>query len=297
MNSDNANAAWLRSLSTESAYKLYKLMVDNAQVYDTVLVEGVELPADFDDYVALDDTIGSYRTGREWRKFASCLVFTEESSGIEWASSNSGVRYARFQFNWKKSADGSWTTPSKRFRGQAPILKRVQDVLTESEWSAFRDAFLPESPDKAAISVKILCHHIAYNHIAKQNPGVYPPLPENLGAGSSISHLCDSACVTTAHLVAAGEHSQNLARQRCPGVVLLCKSGVILQVVDCPHFRRDENGIVAEPNCVRIKVIELAFDPFDSDKRGQFNSKRAEYEAAGYLSQPGMSGGPVPFAE
>lgn len=292
---DNTNAAWLRSLCRESARNLYILMMDTVTV-DQV-VDGVDFPAKFQHYQVLDHTVSAYATGLDWMKFATCKRFVEgESRGIEWATSNSGTRYARFQLNWKLNARGEWETPVKRTRGREPQLRLVKHVLLDDEWDAFKATYLPaDDSGTTAISVKILCHHIAYNWLAKNSNVPMPELPENLGHGSSISHLCDNACVTASHLVAATEHSDNTARQRCQGVILLCKGGVILQVVDCPHFRIDAKGAVAAPNCMRVRVIELDFNPFGDSKLDEFAQRRAQFEVAEFVSAPGMSGGALPF--
>lgn len=294
---DSRNAKWLRSLCVDSAKNLYNLMLMNTEYHKAVLVEGVELPVDFDNYVALDASVSPLQKGSDWRKFVTCISFDPDlSKGLEWVGG-----YARFQLNWKPNKDGVWQTPTKRHRGQQPILKRVSEVLTDDEWQAFRAQFLP-SEDKASsgISVKILCHHIAYNVLAKTQPSIYPDLPDDVGVGSSVSHLCDNKCISAVHMLLASEHADNLARQRCAGITLICRSGVILQVVDCPHFRRSETGTIESPNCVRLRVVELDFDPFDGSKRAAFLIKKVDFEIAcipEVFSQPGMSGGPRPFSQ
>lgn len=292
--SDATNAKWLRSLSATSAKRLYDLMMSNARYYSERLVDGVALPGDFNSYIVLDDDVSPLKTGAEWRKYVSCITFDENSLGMDWSAG-----YPRFQMNWKLNKDGEWQTPLKRSRGELPIMKRVSDVLTDEEWASFRAMYVPDASEKrTSISIKIMCHHIAYNMLAKSQPALYPELPEQLGAGSSVSHLCDNKCITGVHMIVSDQHVQNLERQRCAGVTLLCSGGVILQAIDCPHFKSDDDGVVLAPNCVRLRVVELNFDPFDASKRDAFCIKRAEFELAQFQdsSQPGMSGGGIPFS-
>lgn len=295
---DTANANWLRSLTPTSAKRLYELMCSNTGGISSKVAEGTELPFDFDHYLVLDDSVSPLKTGKDWRRFITCMAIERGAGGMVVEGG-----YARFQLQWHKGKDGSWETPTKRYRNQMPLLKRVKDVLEDQEWEAFKVITKPEDESTSKISRKIMAHHIAYNYLAKSNPELYAPLPESTGAGSSISHLCDNKCITPAHMVAAHAHVDNMVRQRCAGVLLLCKRGVILQVVNCPHFQMNEAGIIVSPNCLKIRVEELAFEPFDAEKRQSFLNKVGEFEVASLnqdeidaLGGPAISGGGVlPF--
>lgn len=271
---DTVNASWLRSLSPASSQRLLNLMVDYAGDIERVLPGDVAYPWDFRFYRVLDAGVSPCSSGAEFIDYATCNVFGPGANGIDLSA-----QYPRFQLNWKQDAAGVWKTPSKRFRGQNPILKQVKDVLDAGDWESFKTTFAPGQPDKKAISVKILAHHIAYNAQAKAAPHMYPELPYDLGSGSSVSHLCDNKCFSWQHLIGAEQHVENMERQRCIGMLLLCYEGVICQVVNCPHFESKEDGSVESPNCCRFKVIELSFPP-GGEYQAAFDTAHAAYVTA-----------------
>jgi hypothetical protein len=269
----NANASWLKTLSPCSAKKLLSLMVEYAGDIVREVPSGVEFPWDFQYFKVLDDSVSPYATGAEFIEYATCKKFGSDANGVDLSA-----QYPRFQLNWKQDNKGVWRTPIKRTRGQLPMLKQVKDVLDEPDWESFKTTFQPEQPDKAAISVKILAHHIAYNAQAKSAPKMYPELPGSTGAGVSISHLCDNKCFSWQHLIASSQ-SDNMDRQRCIGMILLCTGGVICQVVNCPHFEFAEDGSIKSPNCCRFKVIDLSFTP-GGEHAAAFEAAHESYVAA-----------------
>ena len=107
-------------------------------------------------------------------------------------------------------------------------------------------------------NVKVMAHVVGWksHHIAT-------PVPHDLGRGSSISHLCDTAsCCRRDHLTLAPAHQANMDRQRCRGVLLVCVEGLIVRQERCPH---DITYDFSE-SCRRLHVISLDNVKGDPDK-------------------------------
>ena len=117
--------------------------------------------------------------------------------------------------------------------------KQLKKAVSEEAWQTLTDY---------TSYLKVEAHHVAYN---ADNRRVTAPLPLNVGAGGSVSHLCDEGgCVKQSHLEATPIHKDNTDRQRCLGVVLLYFRGVIVKEVPCKHEKEQgkdlESGILDE---------------------------------------------------
>ena len=107
--------------------------------------------------------------------------------------------------------------------------------------------------------LKVEAHHVAYNASPRRETA---PIPSNVGVGGSISHFCDEiGCCKASHLEATYAHRDNMARQRCSGIVLLHFQGVIVQEVPCSHGQRLGLGLESQllSSCVnKLNLIELS---------------------------------------
>jgi len=98
-------------------------------------------------------------------------------------------------------------------------------------------------------NVKVGAHLLAW-----KSANLATQMPHNLGAGASISHLCDThSCCRRDHLMLAVAHQANMDRQRCRGVILVSVDGDIVHQEQCPH---DTSNDFSE-SCRRIHVITL----------------------------------------
>jgi hypothetical protein len=103
-------------------------------------------------------------------------------------------------------------------------------------------------------NVKPLAHVIAW-----KQANIATQVPQNLGAGTSISHLCDTAsCCRRDHLVLAAAHQANMDRQRCRGVMLIAITdatglSLIIRQERCSH---DTSNDFSE-SCRRVHIISL----------------------------------------
>jgi len=110
----------------------------------------------------------------------------------------------------------------------------------------------------AKSNVKVMAHVVAW-----KSRNLATPVPHDLGRGSSISHLCDTAsCCRRDHLALAPAHQANMDRQRCRGVLLVCVEGVIVRQERCPH---DPTNDFSE-SCRRVHMIALDNVKGDPDK-------------------------------
>jgi hypothetical protein len=121
-------------------------------------------------------------------------------------------------------------------------------------------------------SLRAGVHHVAY---AAHPARAEAPIPENAGAGGSISHNCDTqGCCKIQHLEATPKHQDNMDRQRCSGVTLITYKGVIVQEIPCAHGKTtsllpgglDLDAFTADDialhnrirtSCIGLRVIEL----------------------------------------
>jgi hypothetical protein len=124
--------------------------------------------------------------------------------------------HPRWQPRVKTAASG--LTPASL----TSLGQQVKSVLTEAHWEQLK---------QNGSQAKIQCHHLA----VRCSTG-HPLLPALLGAGSSVSHLCDQlGCARPEHLEISASHIDNLSRQRCRGVTLMVYDGVITYVIPCTH--------------------------------------------------------------
>lgn len=96
-----------------------------------------------------------------------------------------------------------------------------------------------------------MAHHVAWAVNKEGGPMA------GTGRGASVSHRCDGGeCIRPEHVVFTRAHRDNMARQRCAGLVLVTRQGVIIEEKPCVHDSQP-----ADPGhhdtCRHISVVEL----------------------------------------
>lgn len=265
---DTAHVSWLKSLSPQSSRNLYNVLYETVDPIDET---ASAFPANFRYFQTLNPGVSNLRTGADWIDYTTCSKIPVGAAGVEM-----GAGYPRLQIQFNRTGPNvPFKTPHKRIHGLDPLGKRFKSALTAEEWAAFKGYCLSGTGTSNKVSVKIMCHHIVYNAKAKTAGGAIAELPSGTGAGASVEHLCDNKCIKEAHLVATTTHALNLERQGCPGALLLCHGGVIMQVINCPHLRIDpQTGKVLSAMCTRMQIVQLQFAPAAT---AEYQAARAEF--------------------
>jgi hypothetical protein len=103
-------------------------------------------------------------------------------------------------------------------------------------------------------NVKPLAHVIAW-----KAANIATVVPQNLGAGGSISHLCDThSCCRRDHLLLTPAHQANMDRQRCKGVSLIVMSDArgLLLIIHEERCSHDATADFSE-SCRRLHIVSL----------------------------------------
>lgn len=204
--------AWLNSIPHMSRVRLYQVMYQLAQ--ESSLVKRISHIHGDLDWQLLQGYVGGSRSGGAgWVKFATC----ERIDG--WRCGNAGS-HARWQ-------------PRVISKGRQPAVStvggRIKAALSSEDWEKLCSVV----PQGATGQLKLGVHLIAYGASEKST---VTPIPLDRGKGSSLSHHCDQQrCISSQHISVASHHVDNLARQRCPGVVLICFNGNIVEERPCVH--------------------------------------------------------------
>lgn len=123
----------------------------------------------------------------------------------------------------------------------------LKAILTPEKWSE-----LLAITDYA----KFQAHHVGYlaNRVRFRLP-----IPLDSGRGGSVSHYCDvQSCIRGEHLIAAERHVENMARQRCEGVILIHLGGYIVKEIPCIHS--DDSPAACTPPNSLDSSERLAFE-------------------------------------
>jgi len=154
------------------------------------------------------------------------------------------------------------------------VGRLIKDVLREQSWNELK---LQAS---GSGQVKIPCHHLAFLAFVMGGVGI----PDNMGAGASMSHLCDTVgCIRQDHLELTLQHMDNLERQRCRGVTLIVTLDLIIHEVPCDHGRGLSAPERIASSCRRVKIIWLP----DASVRGLLtNHQEIAFAMAASSSPP-----------
>jgi len=224
-------AGYLRDLSMEDALALKTLMVQEGKF-------SYKVQATPEDIQKLQTLVGQpmLDTGRDgawYLNIVTCKI---------WDTKQSGSDHPR----WQVKMTGSGFDTRKA---------RIKQVLSKSAWETLLATF--------PVTFKPAVHHIAYNADPRREAA---PLPLNVGAGGSVSHPCDErGCI--AHLESTPVHGDNMDKQRCKGITLICFKGFIIQEVPCAHGEC-ATPLVGEElfeakilaSCRKVRLLELGGD-------------------------------------
>lgn len=102
------------------------------------------------------------------------------------------------------------------------------------------------------LQLKLWTHHVAYATTTEN------ALPNNLGKGASIDHLCGAkGCCNPAHLSLASNHKTNCSRIGCLGVTLLTYKERIIAEYPCPHSTGDTIDEQLNTSCMKLNVLDI----------------------------------------
>lgn len=224
---ESRNARFLADLSLEDAKALYRVMLGEVSTVATSPLK----PADAARLAAMRSSGQSGRDGRWYTDRVTCLLSQTKSIN------NSHPR-------WQFKLDG----------GPSSVAGKIRRAISSRAW---------ETLSSLSNAMKISQPHVSYNADDRR---VTAPLPLNVGAGGSVSHLCDvKGCIKQSHLEATPNHIDNMGRQRCAGIVLLCFRGVIVQEVPCSHGKA-LSIILAEQllrSCTRVQILDVSEEVFN----------------------------------
>lgn len=250
--------SWLNGLSGELVGKFYSWIRSRCT---NEAVFNCEVPEELGSYMTLDPTAMS---GAEWLEHITCETIKSPSSNIDFQG-----QYPRWQMQFKKrDATSAVITPGKGTKTPNDIRAFFEHNGAMDEWHSLKHVCNIGS-NKFTLSV----HHIA---LRAGNPAIQ--LPEDLGSGSAVAHLCDRHnCVKQSHMLLLSQQS-NMDMQRCAGAVLLVKAGVIMQVIECPHYRK-QGGVVVQRSCARLRVVDVG-DVMQAvpDKMEAYNNAQRAFE-------------------
>ncbi|TGO44620.1 hypothetical protein BOTNAR_0780g00010 [Botryotinia narcissicola] len=226
--SEGAGAKWLRSLSLEDAKAVFEVMC-------AVTSQAAKHQVSEEDrgiLASLQAVPGESRDGSWYVKWSTCTVATVKS----------GVSHPRWQV---------------KLPGKSSVGAKLKSSLTSGAW----ETLLRDCGNKLRVGY----HHVSYN--ADPRRGAVP-LPLGLGAGASLSHLCDEqGCFDEQHLEASTVHKDNMDRQRCSGVLLLHFDGIIVKEVPCLHGKEKESSGSLEAkiraSCIKVRLLEISQGDFD----------------------------------
>jgi len=126
-------------------------------------------------------------------------------------------------------------------------------IVRQALWTAlFQGVTERRSGTASTRTQPFMAHHIGW---AVNKEG--GPLTNRTGRGASVSHRCDAGeCIQPSHLVFTAHHRDNMARQRCPGLVLVVKDGVIIEEKPCIHDAQPTDPEHLD-TCRHITMVEV----------------------------------------
>jgi hypothetical protein len=227
-------AVYLAGLSMEDAEALYRVMLSSVKVYEKNRLDAETVTM----LETLDNAVNPNRPGSWYLKHVTCSIAELDPSKQIAGQQKPG--HTRFQV--------------RMGQGSGSRVGQIKAALSLKAWETFKEL--------SSTSVKIFYHHIAYNADLRREAA---PIPANVGVGASISHLCDEVnCICQAHLEATTVHRDNMDRQRCIGIRLLCFRGFIVDEVPCSHGRKLGETLDTQilASCLQIEVMEISEGSF-----------------------------------
>jgi hypothetical protein len=212
----------------------------------------------FNEAVALTD---NEHSGEWWISKCTCEIVpggTRES--LRWQINGPG-----------RSTGTSLTTPPK---GKQAGIHNISRLLKGEARDSLRRICDAAGGDKP--NVKLWAHHLAYLVGPFRKPD---GLPENLGSGEAVSHLCDKCCVSPYHNMHESQKG-NMSRVNCPGTTIMVKDGVIIAELPCIHGQASDGTTDWNLVCSRARIWETDTVSVSSKYRQVFDLKAAFYKDA-----------------
>lgn len=229
----NSNATWLAAMTLPDAQACWKLYRSCKGVRNKCRLDPQQQEK-LTSLRAVDPATG--RNGKWYLQHITCEV-------AELEASSSG--HPRWQVRLEE--------------GPLSVGQRLKRTISARAW---------ESLIAYTKYLKVEVHHVAYNADLRRETA---PIPSNVGAGGSISHLCDEVgCCKASHLEATPIHKDNLDRQRCTGILLLHFKDVIVQEVPCSHGQKRGTDLESQltSSCVQhIQLVEISSGAFAAMQR------------------------------
>ncbi|OBT64236.1 hypothetical protein VE03_06828 [Pseudogymnoascus sp. 23342-1-I1] len=219
----NTNAKWLASLELSDAIAVWELFKSRVELHPKHRLSPAQVLTLTSLRAADSETV---RTGQWYFHLVTCEV--------------AGISSQRQHPRWQVRLD----------QGVLSVGYRLKMAISQGAWQTLCSY---------TSYLKVEAHHVAYNASPSRETA---PIPSNVGVGGSISHFCDEiGCCKASHLEAAYAHKDNMARQRCSGIILLHFQGVIVQEVPCSHGQRQGLDLELQllSSCVnKLNMIELS---------------------------------------
>jgi hypothetical protein len=221
---------WLNGLSGGELNALFRLMRESVGCSHRSQISGGSI----DNLAALP--ANEPRSGNWYKAWVRCKIVNLTPSG----------GHPR----WQPTVIRGGRTPTST----TAIGRQIKGALSRSRWARLK--LLASSNGQ----VKFPCHHLAF--LAK-DPS--KKIPDDMGSGSSMSHLCDSiGCIRGEHLELVTHHVENMDRQRCHGVTLIVALDLVLHEIPCSHAVGDTMDAKISSCCRKIRVIKIPDSSLDA---------------------------------
>lgn len=228
----NQVTLWLNYLTHTEARSLLEIMCTTVGTSATAQVSGGASPLGLNCLPA-----NSPRTGDWYMEWASCEIIGLLVSG-------GATGHPRWQPRVVNKVGNTPANPTA-------VGRSIRSRLRDDAWEWLKT--LASSNGQ----VKIPRHHLAFL-AGDDGMGASTGLPVDLGAGSSMSHLCDSVgCIRDSHLELTLQHVDNLERQRCTGVTLIASMDLIIHEVPCGHARGGTSEERIASSCRKLRMVWL----------------------------------------
>lgn len=237
--------SWLNSLCLDSRIALNRAMWTAARkksgeepgTKDIHQVYGEVGHEQLTSYLKIE---GCLYSGNEWVRWATCETIPK--------------------WQGQSGEHGRWQLSVINDQGLIPksgAISSLKNALTKLEFEALVK-LVNDFPQKAKRrQLKLHVHHVGYL-INSDFEACKFPVVKKVGAGSSISHLCDQrSCARPTHIEVAEHHISNMDRQRCPGVTLLIFNNTIIQETPCAHSGQGTLQMRLQASCRKIFTREL----------------------------------------
>ncbi len=202
----------------------------------------------------------------EVRPKANAIEWTGLALNLEWMQSvhieRSGAWWLDWVTCWETTREPSAATSGAYPRWNVRVRKQATRVPNDLSQQLLAQVF--DGQEESLAYIRLMAdnssaqHRFPLHHVALRAKDNHPVLPSTLGQASSVSHLCDNhLCCRREHIELTMQHVDNMARQRCSGVVLTHLDGTILQELPCPHASGDSHLERIGTSCRRLRLQQM----------------------------------------